>query len=58
MKYKDAKVGDIHAPIEDTEVPLGLQLLTLIVLSAAIGLVMWLTNILSTTGILDNPIFQ
>jgi hypothetical protein len=58
MKYKDAKVGDVHAPIEDTEVPLGLQLLTLVVISAAIALGVWMTNLMNATGLLNSPLFQ
>lgn len=58
MKYKDSKVGDVHAPIEDTEVPLGLQLLTLIVISVAIVLGVWMSNLVNATGILDAPLFQ
>ncbi len=36
-KKYDTDVGDVHAPVEDVDVPLGLKVLVVVMLFAVIG---------------------
>lgn len=46
------KVGDVHAPVEDVEVPLSLKLLVLIMVLALSGLITLVVLWASRLGIL------
>jgi hypothetical protein len=38
VKKHDTEVGDVHAPVEDVDVPLTLKVLVIVMLFAIIGL--------------------
>jgi len=49
MVNKGTDIGDIHAPVEDTDVPFMLKFLVVLMLAGVIGLLVWL--ILSSAAV-------
>jgi len=56
-KYSN-KTGDIHAPVEDVEVPGGIKLLVLVMAVVVVAAGISVSLILQAEGLMNNLLFQ
>jgi hypothetical protein len=56
-KYSN-KTGDIHAPVEDVEVPGGIKLLVLVMAVVVVAAAVSVSLILQAEGLMTNLLFR
>jgi hypothetical protein len=55
MANRKYGIGDVHAPVEDTEVPLNLKVLVLFMIGVLLGLAALLGILANNLGLLHLP---